>query len=132
MNLTAVPSAQGDMPVSRCTVCLSKKNIKRCTGCHTVCYCGQKCQMDGWKDYKKECKIAKEEYATVLFKKQFDFTTSFLTEKVDTGNFGKIEPSKSHFLVKVQVPLNKPSLPVLVYNEDRSVMGELWREGNEK
>ena len=90
-----------------------------------VCYCGQKCQVTGWKDHNKECKKAKEEYATVVFKKWFDFTTSFLTGKVNTGDFGKVEPSKSHFFVKVQVPLNKPSLPLLVYNEDRYVMGEL-------
>ena len=129
LDLGELDAEKGDMRISKCEVCRKKKNIKRCTGCYTVWYCGQKCQMKGWKEHKDECKKAKEEYTNVLLRERAGQTTSFLSGKVYAGD--QVKPKKSHFLVKVQVPLDNPSFPLLVYNENRSVMGELWKEGNE-
>merc|ERR1712226_1295280 len=51
---------------------------------------------------------------------------------VSTTDLKKQKPSKNHFVVKVQVPLDKESKQELfVYNEDRSVCGSLYRAGQE-
>jgi hypothetical protein len=41
-----------------CVVCGSPKNVKSCSGCRQVRYCGAACQKDHWRQHKAECKKA--------------------------------------------------------------------------
>ena len=58
---------------------------------------------------------------------------SLLTGKAYTnvGNENKV-PQKSHFIVKIQVPLDHPSMPMMVYNKDKSFIGEISKNANAK
>ena len=45
-------------------------------------------------------------------------------------------PKKHHFMVKLQIalvalPSRQKHNPFLIYNEDRTLLGDLWRDGNE-
>ncbi|CAM8938542.1 unnamed protein product [Rhodiola kirilowii] len=42
---------------SRCDSCFSTSNLKRCTGCHLVWYCGSACQKSEWSFHRVECSI---------------------------------------------------------------------------
>ena len=46
------------------------------------------------------------------------------------GEYRKLK--KTHFMVKVQIPLDNAAFPLFIYNEDRSISGELCKEGNEE
>ncbi|KAK4881149.1 hypothetical protein RN001_004468 [Aquatica leii] len=38
-----------------CDVCFLKKDLRRCSNCQYVYYCGKTCQRDGWSIHKLEC-----------------------------------------------------------------------------
>ncbi|XP_057532445.1 histone-lysine N-methyltransferase ASHR1 [Amaranthus tricolor] len=40
---------------SKCEVCFTPVNVKKCTGCHVVWYCGSTCQKADWKLHRVEC-----------------------------------------------------------------------------
>ncbi|XP_076910184.1 histone-lysine N-methyltransferase ASHR1-like [Bidens hawaiensis] len=42
---------------SRCDWCFTSSNIKRCSSCHVVWYCGSKCQKFDWKLHRLECQL---------------------------------------------------------------------------
>lgn len=37
-----------------CGVC-GKGDAKRCAGCGKVGYCSKECQVEGWKEHKRDC-----------------------------------------------------------------------------
>lgn len=39
----------------RCVTCWKSENVKRCTKCMVVAYCGTECQKKDWKMHKKIC-----------------------------------------------------------------------------
>ncbi|XP_065184380.1 ankyrin repeat and MYND domain-containing protein 2-like [Sycon ciliatum] len=41
-----------------CVTCGTGQNVRRCTGCSQVSYCGRKCQSLHWFTHKKHCKAA--------------------------------------------------------------------------
>ncbi|XP_074279508.1 histone-lysine N-methyltransferase ASHR1 [Silene latifolia] len=41
--------------VSRCDVCFASSNLKKCSACHAVWYCGSSCQKKDWKLHRVEC-----------------------------------------------------------------------------
>jgi len=43
------------IPSKECTVCGATQNLKRCSKCHVVYYCGREHQTQDWKRHKKEC-----------------------------------------------------------------------------
>lgn len=47
----ALRSAQGE----QCRVCAHAYALKRCTGCHTVCYCSPACQRRDWRRHRGHC-----------------------------------------------------------------------------
>ncbi|KAE8077407.1 hypothetical protein FH972_015974 [Carpinus fangiana] len=40
---------------SRCDGCFTSSNLKKCSACHVVCYCGSICQKLDWKLHRLEC-----------------------------------------------------------------------------
>lgn len=45
---------------THCEECFRKvQNLKRCSGCHLLRYCGTECQKKAWKLHKLECKFLK-------------------------------------------------------------------------
>ncbi|MBA0555812.1 hypothetical protein Golob_025967 [Gossypium lobatum] len=42
---------------SRCDGCFSKSNLKKCSACHVVWYCGSSCQKLEWKLHRLECQL---------------------------------------------------------------------------
>ncbi|KAJ0789540.1 putative [histone H3]-lysine(4) N-trimethyltransferase chromatin remodeling SET family [Helianthus annuus] len=42
---------------SRCDWCFTSSNIKRCSSCHVVWYCGSRCQKSDWKLHRLECQL---------------------------------------------------------------------------
>ncbi|KAK4572930.1 hypothetical protein RGQ29_031065 [Quercus rubra] len=40
---------------SRCDGCFTTSNLKKCSGCHVVWYCGSTCQKLDWKLHRLEC-----------------------------------------------------------------------------
>ena len=91
-------------------------------------YCGWECQNGGWKDHKIECKKTREEYKTVRIQDQLHISTCILKNGVYSQSKGG-HSVKSHFVVKVQ--LTMVDGPMLVYNEDKTIIGHLLRKGNE-
>ena len=117
---------------------------KRCTGCYMVWYCGQKCQVGDWPGHKEECKVTRKQYKQVLLVEHEIAGKDNITKEVYVHKIGDV-PSKKHFVVKVQVSLGqlKGSVfaplapdgvgePLFVYNRDRSLCGQLGREGCEE
>lgn len=49
---------------SCCIVCGSPNNLKLCSACKLVRYCGRECQMADWKNHKELCKKKQAELAT--------------------------------------------------------------------
>ncbi|CAL9223388.1 unnamed protein product [Arabidopsis halleri] len=41
---------------SRCDGCFKTNNLKKCSGCQVVWYCGSSCQKSEWKLHRHECK----------------------------------------------------------------------------
>lgn len=41
----------------KCDKCGSKENLKNCSKCHTVAYCGRECQVSDWPKHKQICKF---------------------------------------------------------------------------
>ena len=41
---------------TRCPVCSSPNDLKRCTGCGSVWYCSRSCQRSHWKEHKDICR----------------------------------------------------------------------------
>nr|XP_043607431.1 histone-lysine N-methyltransferase ASHR1 [Erigeron canadensis] len=42
---------------SRCEMCFISSNVKRCSSCRVVWYCGSKCQKSDWKLHRVECQL---------------------------------------------------------------------------
>ncbi|CAA2994865.1 histone-lysine N-methyltransferase ASHR1 isoform X1 [Olea europaea subsp. europaea] len=52
----SVPNKNKESPNSKCEWCFSSSNLKKCSGCHVVWYCGGTCQKLDWKLHSVECK----------------------------------------------------------------------------
>ncbi|KAJ7660796.1 hypothetical protein DFH06DRAFT_1193308 [Mycena polygramma] len=75
LHLTAVRSAVAKLPkrfkgTSRipcesttCGNSGTKSELRRCTGCMYVYYCGKKCQKDGWPNHRGICKVRSQNRA---------------------------------------------------------------------
>nr|GEW80082.1 histone-lysine N-methyltransferase ASHR1 isoform X1 [Tanacetum cinerariifolium] len=42
---------------SRCGWCFASSDVKRCSSCHVVWYCGSRCQKSDWKLHRLECQL---------------------------------------------------------------------------
>ncbi|KAF7829866.1 histone-lysine N-methyltransferase ASHR1 [Senna tora] len=42
---------------TRCDGCFATSNLKKCSGCQVVWYCGSKCQKSDWKLHRLECEV---------------------------------------------------------------------------
>jgi len=122
----------------QCKVCKSYRgDTKRCTGCFLVWYCSPVCQKEDWESHKVDCQQTRKEYLPIFVDLQdpaaIHVGRSLLTGKAYTnvGNENKV-PQKSHFIVKIQVPLDHPSMPMMVYNKDKSFIGEISKNTNAK
>ena len=113
-------------------MCKVDKDSKRCTGCYMVWYCGQECQVGDWPAHKTDCKVTRDQYKQVLLVEQKTAVVNNITKKTHVNYVGDL-PSKNHFVVKVQAGVvARPTRdPLLVYNKDRSLLGNLHREEQE-
>lgn len=99
---------------------------KRCTGCYLVWYCGLDCQRAGWEEHKKECKEVGDQYRLVRLMDAGITTKNDITGRIHQHTYGDL-PSKKHFVVKVQVPLDVGGAPLFVYDKERGLCGLLAR-----
>lgn len=109
----------------KCVGCSSiDKENKRCTGCYLVYYCGRPCQEKDWKNHKKTCKETSKKFVPVSITRYDQMASKHLkTGKVFLCKDTDV-PSSSHFMVKIQVPVdNQVKGPLKVYNKDRSFWG---------
>ena len=115
-----------------CKVCQVSSDTKRCTGCYMVWYCGAKCQNEDWPNHKEECKSTRKQYKEVMILVRWKETLmNRVTRKCYVRNAGDL-PTKKHFPLKVQVGIGFDHAPLLVYNRDKSFIGNLHREKQEK
>ncbi|KAH9605634.1 hypothetical protein KSS87_003039 [Heliosperma pusillum] len=95
--------------VSRCDVCFVSGNLKKCSACHAVWYCGSSCQKKDWKLHRVECQalsnIEKEKlkYLTPsirlmvkLYLKRKLQTTEKVIPATVTDNYSLVEALVSH------------------------------------
>lgn len=114
--------------LKRCCVCNSGQHAKRCSGCYLVWYCGPACQKQDWDQHKAKCKETHAQYVPLN------------VDKVEYYNFvaGEVKgkppgspPSKNHFVLKVQTKVEgEKGDPMVVYNEERSISGEITLQKN--
>ena len=123
--------AEAGGSLRKCSVCSeSKLDTKRCTGCYLVWYCGPECQRVAWPEHKEECKRTRNEYKVAMLKDQEVTGKNNLTGQFFRHHKGD-RPTKSHFVVKVQINLNDNDGRMVVYNEDKSLYGCLEKEDNQ-
>jgi tetratricopeptide (TPR) repeat protein len=72
--MSADNNYEAEEEMSRCASCDKPENndinLRKCTACYLVRYCGVKCQKDHWKKHKKECKKRAAELLDELLFKQ--------------------------------------------------------------
>jgi len=119
----------------RCGGCgKTAEDNKKCTGCFHVFYCSRNCQVTHWPQHKIECKEIQSEYKAIHGLVDADYGHGIDIKgkefKVEPGSCSK----KSHFVVKVQVPLFEPGHEalMLIYNRDKSFLIHVKKEKNEK
>jgi len=107
---------------------------KKCTGCFHVFYCSRNCQVTHWAQHKADCKEIQSEYKSIHCT-----TDDGYVHGIDIkGKEYKVEPGscskKSHFVVKIQVPLLEEDYEsfLVVYNRDKSFLTHVWKEKNEE
>ena len=125
---------------SKCSVCgKNSKTNQKCTGCYLTWYCGQKCQEDDWTKHKSECLKTKSQYKVGTYESKCVETLSGM------GPLGTSDPPsknkkliKSHFVVKVQIPLDmlggkvNPEGDLAINNKDKSFNIFLQKKDNEE
>ena len=90
-----------------CALCqFTGAENKKCTGCYFVYYCSQHCQRQAWSSHKKDCKEIRGEFKDCIVDLQSYSGRSHLSNKFYVRRTGDL-PKKSHFVVKVQLPLGK-------------------------
>ena len=108
----------------------NRSGTKRCTGCYLIYFCSDPCFKETWPAHKSKCKETRAQYKAVKLSTQFMSLLNFKSNKVTTSKSVEDIPlRKKHFVVKVQVPQGADSSDeeLMVYNENRSVMGKLKR-----
>jgi len=106
---------------------------KKCTGCFHVFYCSRNCQVSNWAQHKINCKEIQSEYKVIHYQIA-DFSTGIDMKGkeyiLSPGSCSK----KSHFVVKVQVPLKelRDESLLMIYNKDKSFLSQMGRDKNEK
>ncbi|XP_075509386.1 LOW QUALITY PROTEIN: histone-lysine N-methyltransferase ASHR1 [Primulina tabacum] len=103
-----VPSKNKESAGSKCEWCFSSKNLKKCSSCHVVWYCGSSCQRLDWKIHRVECqhlrKIDEErvKYLTpsirlmvkLYLRRQLEYEKILLTSAAN--NYQLVESLVSH------------------------------------
>lgn len=112
----------------KCSLCEESKGTMRCSACFIVWYCSRNCQRSHWAEHKVKCKKTKALYIPVKLEKtnKSGYALNWMTD--DTFSTENVNiPSKTQFVVKVQVPLNESGIAadLMVYNKDRSCIGRL-------
>ncbi|KAK4370441.1 hypothetical protein RND71_009916 [Anisodus tanguticus] len=94
---------------AKCERCFTSTNLKKCSACHVVYYCGNTCQKSEWKLHRVECKalskVGKERIKSItpsirlmvklyLRSKLQDEKASFPTKFMD--NYNLVESLVSH------------------------------------
>ena len=105
-------------------------------------YCGEACQRSAWVGHAATCKTSQAQYKPVELVTQqgtagqVNTTINYKTQKVHSHQLTG-QPNKKHFVIKIQVPIQDGSGfretmygDFMIYNEDRSMMGFLKREGH--
>ena len=105
----------------RCGAGCGRHGSKRCTGCYLLYFCSDACFKETWPAHKSNCKETRAQYKTVKLTTQFTMNLNYRSNPKAANAL----PTKKHFIVKVQVPQGLSNEPLMVYNEDRSMVGVL-------
>lgn len=128
-----------------CACCKKTIETRRCSGCYMVWYCDVACQRKDWSNHKTNCKSVKNGYMGIaLVNMSTVANISYMDRKITLTSYdhtGKNVPPNSHFIVKIQIPLDmvrdrmppsemlvgfprdKTNLELLVYNKDKTLHG---------
>ncbi|KAK5840316.1 histone-lysine N-methyltransferase ASHR1 [Gossypium arboreum] len=91
---------------SRCDGCFSKSNLKKCSACHVVWYCGSSCQKLEWKLHRLECqllaKLDKERRKSVTPTIRM-MVKLYLRRKLQNGNVIPVTAMDNYNLVEALV-----------------------------
>jgi len=109
----------------KCGAGCGKHGSKRCTGCYLLYFCSDACFKETWAAHKSNCKETRAQYKKVKLTTQFMMNLNYRSNQLTTPKAANAPPTKKHFIVKVQVPQGLSTEPLMVYNEDRSMMGVL-------
>jgi len=124
----------------QCKVCKSyNKDTKRCTGCYLEWYCSPNCQRVDWVSHKEDCKKIRKEYVSVTVHLETGVGINHLTGRTFSNVGKKNEPTKEHFVSKIQRGQylgdnnDMVEVPMLkIYNKDKTFIGNIEKAGNEK
>jgi len=111
--------------IFKCGSGCGRHGSKRCTGCYLVYFCSDACFKETWSAHKSKCKETRAQYKTVKLTTQFMMNLNYRSNQVTTQKATNTPPTKKHFIVKVQVSQGLSNGSLMVYNEDRSMMGLL-------
>ncbi|KAL3504091.1 hypothetical protein ACH5RR_033932 [Cinchona calisaya] len=53
----SVPNKNSSDSSCKCEWCFTSSNIKKCSACQVVWYCGSSCQKTDWKLHRRECQV---------------------------------------------------------------------------
>ena len=116
---------------SKCAVCQNKnKGIKKCNGCYSIWYCGQKCQKEDWTKHRDLCLKIKSQYRVAKYRPMYirklilTPTSPILSDSVIEANNNL---TKKHFVIRVTLVENEK---LDIHNQDRSFRGMLSKKDN--
>lgn len=118
-----------------------KKDLKYCSSCLSVAYCGHECMKASWKAHKPVCKVRTAALVRVNIEEakaslggNIVTSVGMRTMKMMVGGLGVETESKKGFTIKVQIPMTGRPLTaasastsgsnvhmVMCYNEKRDV-----------
>ena len=110
---------------SKCSVCRRKnKGIKKCNGCYSTWYCGQKCQREDWPNHRDQCQKIKSQYRIAKYKQLFIQSVKFTPTSITRSDVREANNNliKKHFVVRIKLLENEI---LKISNQDHSFQGLL-------
>ena len=104
---------------------------KKCTGCYSVWYCGHACQGRHWNKHMNKCKETQSQYKLCTYKPLYCTNLFDKKGKISAPPKENEKLHKTHFVVKVQVPMSDSgSTGLYIYNRDKTFSINLYMEDN--
>jgi hypothetical protein len=117
-----------------CHVCQASHHCKRCSACFLIWYCSEACQMSDWVNHQPSCLKAMAQYrpaviGSIRATDKLSFEEACMRYTGMLLNEENPQPSKSHFVVKVQ-KLAETMSRLAISNKEMTVSGLLQSKKN--